>query len=358
MKRIWVLLGVLLTILFCFGMVLYVRSNWTIKSSQKWITGLITKTTLTTEPAQWLDRLFQQEVSLTLSEELVPRPSRFLYLMQTESCLPSQLHSIEAIGNASSCQCDVLVLSFKQVCTDTPLTHVEYLFNSSSTSWGMGRNVLFEVAKRRNEQYLYYIFMDDDIVLETKTKKNPWRIFEEFLKRIEPAIGAVDIGDHLWLRRAYKGRENKGCSLKEPSDYLPVPRFDAAFNAFHYQAVDYILPYSCRFDVTSWWFAALYVNIKCEVIFAGQSVLHTELGAINPQHLPYPRKMADSSEWTAIVDEVVADLPEKYQNARLLSDWRRDGYKHEHISSTLCLPPLPPQTPIKPFAYLEAAKER
>ena len=149
------------------------------------------------------------------------RPSRFLYLLQTESCLPDHLDSVETIGYASPCQCDVLVLSFKQICSVTPSPHIEYIFNSSTT-WTTGRNLLFEVARRRGEKYLYYIFMDDDIVLRFKTKhsfwnflrfttkqnnRNPWREFEKFLKRIEPAVGAVDIYKNEFIQIAYRARK-------------------------------------------------------------------------------------------------------------------------------------------------------
>ena len=202
----------------------------------------------------------KHEHDLELQAE-VPRPSRFLYLVQTESCLPDHLDSGKAIGYASACQCDVLVLSYKQVCSVTPSPHVEYIFNSSTT-WTTGRNLLFEVARRRGEKYLYYIFMDDDIVLRFKTepnKRNPWREFENSLKRIEPAVGAADIYTKERLRFVYNARKNQACSVKEETDYLPTVRFDAAFNAFHYQAIGYILPYSCKSDATSWWFAQLYI---------------------------------------------------------------------------------------------------
>ena len=69
------------------------------------------------------------------------------------------------MGNTSTCMCDVLVLSCKKTCNDTlSLPHVEYIFNSSTT-WTTGRNLLLEVAMLRRETYLYYIFLDDDIVL-------------------------------------------------------------------------------------------------------------------------------------------------------------------------------------------------
>ena len=309
------------------------------------------------------------------SRELVSKPSRLLYLVQTESCLPSNLRSVEAIGNANTCQCDVLVLSYKQMCSDTPPAHVEYIFNSS-TSWGMGRNLLFEVAKRRGEKYLYYIFMDDDVVLETKslwewfidflkrtvgvTINNPWRVFEDFLKRIEPAVGAVDVNSNPHLKDVYAAREQQGCILKEPSDYLPAAQFDPAFNAFHYQAVEHLLPYPCKFDSISWYYTELVVEVKREVMFAGQSVLHTQLIAKNPQHRNYGkfrRILPPASHWDMIVNEAKVGLPEKYQKANLLLEWKRDGLEHGKKSSAICLPPPPSQVPIKPFAYLDAKGE-
>ena len=137
--------------------------------------------------------------------------------------------------------------------------------------------------------------MDDDIVLKKRTKKNPWREFEDFLKRIEPAVAAVDADSHPCLPDVYTARKNQGCVLKEPAEYLPAVRFDAAFNGFHYQAVEYILPYSGRFDATTWWYNQLYVAVKCEIIFRGQAVLHNTLHAINPFHRPYPRKITFAS---------------------------------------------------------------
>ena len=281
------------------------------------------------------------------------RPSRFLYLLQTESCLPDHLNSVETIGYASPCQCDVLVLSFKQICSVTPSPHIEYIFNSSTT-WTTGRNLLFKVARRRGEKYLYYIFMDDDIVLRFKTEPNnhnPWREFENFLKRIEPAVGAVDIYKNEFLRFCNKGREKRGCSVKEKTDYLPTVRFDAAYNAFHYQAVEYVLPYSFSYDATSWWLSQLYNEIKCEIVFRGHTVLHTELRAVNPTHRSYPRRKHDDSDVFAILNEIEAELPEEYRNSSLLSEWKKDGLNHGSISSTCCLPPPPPHMPIKPYTH-------
>ena len=118
------------------------------------------------------------------SEEL---PTRFLYLLETESCLPNHLNTAEAIGKDTTCQCDVLTLSFRNVCKVSGSPHIF----KPGTTWAAGRNLLYKIAKRRSEKYLYYIFLDDDILLKVKLPRpneNPWRLFENFLNRIQPAV--------------------------------------------------------------------------------------------------------------------------------------------------------------------------
>ncbi len=89
-------------------------------------------------------------------------PTRILYLTQTEECLPGHLRS--ALGNSSACQCDVVVLSYKNVCKDSSLPHVRYLFNRSTT-WTTGRNLFTFNIHNTSGGYLYFILMDDDIRL-------------------------------------------------------------------------------------------------------------------------------------------------------------------------------------------------
>lgn len=289
----------------------------------------------------------------TSTGSFIPRPSRFLYLSQTENCLPNKLLSADVIGNTTACQCDVLVLSYKKKCTKNPHKHVKYLFNSD-TSWASGRNFLYEKAKKRGKVYLYYIFMDDDIGLHTKTRNsNPWREFEDFLKQVEPAVAAIDTNTNGMLQHVLNGRKQKQCTLTGDYSYIATARFDPAMNAYHYEATDYILPYTTRYDKTSWWYPDLYFEIKCELMFAGQIVIHIRVTGTNPKHRPYPRGNPSSSKWSTMVDQVAAELPEQYRNASLLSEWKRDGLDHRRKSSTLCLSPPPPHMPIRPFAYLD-----
>lgn len=239
----------------------------------------------------------EQQQPLSLEKESptggsTGRPSRFLYLTQTESCLPNRLLTGHVIGNETACRCDVLVLSYKTTCKENPHKHIEYLFNSS-TSWGSGRNLLYEKAKKRGKVYLYYIFLDDDIGLSTSTPNtNPWREFEDFLEQIEPSIAAVDTDTNAMLQHILHGRQRKGCTLNQTASnygYIPTPRFDPAMNAYHYEAVGYVLPYATTYDKKSWAYADLYFEIKCELTFAGQVVLTTHVTAKNSKHRPYPR---------------------------------------------------------------------
>ena len=278
--------------------------------------------------------------------------TKLLYLVQTDSCLPDHLLSVKTIGNAESCHCDVLVLSFKQECSKNPLEHVDYIFNSSATSWNRGRNLLFEETRKRGK-YLYYIFIDDDIGLIIKQKNvNPWRVFETFLEQIEPAIGIVEM-ETLHLPLVYNGRIEQNCTLDEIPDYLPIVHFDSAFNAFHYKAVDSILPYPTKFDNISWWFSGWYAAVKSEVVFAGQTLVHTKVFADNFNHRPYPRKHPSRKDWIAIMKEIEISLPEKYRNLSLFLEWKK-GHEREQTSPTLCLLPPPPHMPIKPFGYLQS----
>lgn len=158
------------------------------------------------------------------------------------------------------------------------------------------------------------------------------------------------------LQHVLYGRKQKGCTLNRTASkygYVPTSRFDPAMNAYHYEAAGYVLPYTTIYDNKSWWFSDLYFEIKCELTFAGQIVLPMHVTAKNPKHRPYPRGNPSSKEWVTMVNQVAAELPERYRNSNLLSEWKRDGIDHRRKSSTLCLPPPPPHSPVRPFAYLD-----
>ena len=266
---------------------------------------------------------------------------RILYLLQTEECLPSHLESV--LGNSSACQCDVVVLSYKRICNDASLSNVRYLFNQSTT-WTTGRNLLFYTnIYHRSDSYLYYILMDDDIQLgwtrNVSRIKDPWRSFEEFLLRVQPAVAALPLSSNA-------ERGPKKCHGKE---YTPTVWFDSAFNAFHFKAVEHILPYLDRFDNLSWYYSQLYNIVWCEIVFTGQVVMHRELIAFNKKHRSYRRgKTGGLDAFLPTILKVLRErIPGNCRNSSLIWEWERGKSVYGKMrSSTYCLPPPLPNQPV------------
>ena len=300
-----------------------------------------------------VEAVFEIKTQFYDHKTLPGKHSRFLVMVQTESCLTKHLKSEEAFGNTTFCQCDVLVLAFKTVCNEASPAHVKYVFKPDIT-WNEGRNVLLEVGRSRSEKYLYYIFIDDDIELTTVLSINPWRTFLDFLIDIEPAVGVIDFPENV-LRGLY-ARARLGCGINiNSTDYINAPNFDSAFNAFHYQAIDYILPYPTEFDKISWWYSGFHSKIRSDIMFPGQTLVHTKINIINPQHRPYPRRMPeDDHNWNIIIREIEAPLPEKYRKSDLLKVWKRIGWINEDYSASNCFPLPTPHMPIRPFSYLKS----
>ena len=278
----------------------------------------------------------------------------FLYLVQTEECLPTQLR--EALGNSSACQCDVAVLSYRTICNDTSLAHVSYLFNSSTT-WTTGRNVLFYMyIHGKSERYLYYVMMDDDIFLkwgkqwENQLKSdNPWRTFEDFLKRTQLAVVALETFEKN-LKRMVKIHERKHCPISP--EYNPVVLYDPAVNAFHYQAVEYMLPYWSGLDNMSWFYSQLHQMVLSEIVFPGQVVVHRYLLASNSKHRPYPRGKNGNAVLPMVIRNIRERVPRECQGSCnvTLQLWEtQTAYLRLRNSSTYCLPPPAPNQTILPF---------
>ncbi len=282
-------------------------------------------------------------------------PTRILYLTQTEECLPDHLKS--ALGNCSACRCDVVVLSYKKACNDKSLPHVEYLFNKSTT-WTTGRNLLFHSKIHdRSEGYLYFIMMDDDIHLHwAKTAKgrntNPWRSFEEFIMRVQPPVAALDLREQYMTSKLEHRRLNN-CSTE--LEYIPTVGYDAAFNAFHYKAIEHLLPYWDRMESFSIFSSQVYNIVWSEIVFRGQVVLRTDLVALNPLHRKYPRNFDLSKDLPPILRSITQRVPANCQNAPVLQEWRTKGITHGwSTSATYCLPPPQPNQTIVPLRTLFA----
>ncbi|KAL5484055.1 hypothetical protein EMCRGX_G020491 [Ephydatia muelleri] len=274
-----------------------------------------------------------------------------LYLVQTEKCLPPYLLSNDVLGNGSL-GFEVVVLSYKKACDNATQHHIQY-FLQPSTTWSTGRNFLLETALTKNKPYLYYIFMDDDIVLIDLKQMNPWRKFEAFLRSVEPAIAAIDLTQDNYLQMIRNVHRDRQCSREE--DYVTCVWFDAIFNAFHYNAVHHVLPYDPTFDNQTWWASQMAVIARSEVLCRGQVVLHTEIVGLNKDHRPYPRRFDFSQQ---MFESWLSGFAEKHVPPNCLQcanvygqQWRTMGVNHGWSSSTLCLPPPPPHDIIEPGRY-------
>ena len=81
-------------------------------------------------------------------------PKVLIYLTQTEQCLPSNLAFSSEIGDPETCNCDVIVLSYRIKCQVQKSPYITYLFYPD-TGWGTGRNVLYFAAITRSPKYHY-----------------------------------------------------------------------------------------------------------------------------------------------------------------------------------------------------------
>ena len=280
---------------------------------------------------------------------------RFLYLLQTEKCIPSNLRTNEALGNGNL-DFDVLVLSFKHPCDDHALSHVQYIFGASTT-WTTGRNLLFETAMKWNTTYLYYIFMDDDVMLEDSEDRtvSPWRKFEAFLLSVEPAIAATDLQSQDLLGRLRRTHKAKGCARREDAAYIGTLWYDAIFNAFHAKAVKHLLPYISTFDQQTWWASQMGLIVRSEVLFRGQIAFLTKIHPRSGQSRPYPRDLNFTPDmYRQFTSGLDAHLGPKCRTTcaqAMIDQWIAYGSNHGWDSVTLCLPPPPAHDPVEPCRY-------
>jgi len=238
----------------------------------------------------------------------------FIYLTETEQCLPHRnLASSSQIGDPETCNCDVIVLSFRAKCQENNHSHISYLFDPN-TLFASGRNVLFFAALDRRPGYHYYIFINDDTILKyneftpaNMTKMSPFRAVEEWLLDYEPALGVLDYKVHHGASILINKRRDL-CGINESSLVLPTVFFDAIFNAFHHKAVEHVLPYPTQYERGCIFASNRDTMIAVEVKFGGQALLFSPVTAANPKHRKYDRS---SKNMTAISREFIARIKQE-----------------------------------------------
>lgn len=277
---------------------------------------------------------------------------KFAYLVQTESCLNDYLLSSEVLGDATTCRCDVLVLSFKNRCEHTSLPHVHYMFDPSTT-WSTGRNLLYRTIVSQASSYIYYTFLDDDVILRfgdrSDVTANPWREYENSLLDAEPLVAASWHMTENIFHRYYWGF----CDYPNTTQFLPHVWFDALFNSFHRTVICHLLPYYTALDHVSWWFSQVHLIIKTDLMFPGQALLHLNVFADNPVHRSYPRGLYRKNTIKQFTENLVKQIPPEYQEllTPTLQDWVNTYHSKEYVFPDYCVDlPLSTATVI-PYSY-------
>ena len=350
-KRLQILIGLFLLVVVYF-LFLWQYSDTPVKPTYK-------RNLASPDP-----NLIESQLKSSSPNSKIKKMPEFVYLVQTDNCLPSKLQHDDFLGNSSSCRCDVLVLSFKEECKENHLMHVQYFF-STNTSWTEGRNFLYQRIKTRKHQYLYYIFMDDDIELSLHQNYTPafmksmapLRTFEKYLVHHEPAVGVANYQGHDKAEDVFQKSKDlcKNWSNRTSMPtYLTTVFFDPCFNAFHRDAIDHIFPYPTEYDKTSWWHSGRHVPAAVEIIFRGHSVMFTPVVINNPVHRPYPRGDDDLRKiWSSVVTWLRKGVPREFQNETWIQNFVDDPADFLAKTPAMCLE-LPSHYPIKPYSHFQS----
>ncbi|XP_078380720.1 uncharacterized protein LOC144663582 [Oculina patagonica] len=282
----------------------------------------------------------------------------FIYLTETEQCLPPNLADSSQIGDPENCNCDVIVLSFRAKCTEDKQSHVSYLFDPN-TYFASGRNVLYFAAMERRPGYHYYIFINDDTVLKynrftpiAMKKLSPFRAVEKWLLDYEPAVGVLNYVPHDGAGIVLQRRRDL-CGIKDNSLVLPTVFFDAIFNAFHHKAVQHILPYQTQYEPEYMFSSNRHTTIVVEVKFGGQALLFAPVTAGNPLHREYnriPRNMLEISR--EFIESIKQQAPSKLRNNALFDQLHKSPKDFLTMESRSFCANVTRHQPIIPYRHL------
>lgn len=305
------------------------------------------------------------QASVTQLLEIPPQRNEdfvkpFIYLTQAVQCISPLKASAKQIGDPKSCNCDVIVLSYRKQCGEKNKTsvHITYLFNRSTT-WASGRNVLYNAAMKRKPGYHYYIFVDGDTDFkfnkyapQEMEKLTPLRAFEEWLLDYEPALGVTDYR-RLSAEGAFKRRQNL-CGIHDNTTLtLPIVSFDGCLNAYHYKAITHILPYPSLDRRKSWYIPNKHIMSAVELKFRGQAMMFVPLTIINLGHGPYPRKESNiSGYWREFIDKIKDTAPLVYRDRPMWKQFWEKLNMYQTRAQTHCLN-ITQHLPIIPYAHFD-----
>uniref|UniRef100_A0A7S3DA60 Uncharacterized protein n=1 Tax=Palpitomonas bilix TaxID=652834 RepID=A0A7S3DA60_9EUKA len=225
------------------------------------------------------ETLFGSLPLASLDEEVSsPAQKKFIYLIQAKT-----FFLYDGLEGPES---DYLVLTWGE---PPPEGEKHGIYFPKSTL-NEGRNELLrkamEQSGRGSEGYLYYIMMDDDLIIEESLlarqdlpasaslfKGNPFRTFEAWLMKWRPAMGVVRYHFHHFVAET---ESNVGFN------------FDECVRAFHRDAVFPLLPYAEGQDFANWHYSGVMDTQTSHVLFGPYKMQCNLVQARNPFHGGYP----------------------------------------------------------------------
>ena len=214
----------------------------------------------------------------------------FVYLIQSESDMP--------YPDLPDDLNDIILLTWKK-----PSDRNNAIFYPQST-WNEGRNRLLKEAFSRKAEYLYYIFLDGDCLVKEDAELaralnvplcgNPFRTFEKYLLEWEPAVG---YSRYSWQYEEPGSEVNLGYN------------FDALFNAFHREAISFLLPYYTGFDCESWLYSQHILNHLAALLYNSHRIQFNVITTRNANRKSYARR---KKYWTLpttfLMNAITSDL--------------------------------------------------
>lgn len=173
---------------------------------------------------------------------------------------------------------------------DTPVNHTECQENDSlcstffvpGTTWTEGQNLLARYVyceeKRRKNEFLYWVFSDDDSIVYCSYSSDPTECWAKFFGFIEDQTSTVNAPVIALPRTALK-----------PSVYYMADTYDAMVNVYSRKYVPYLLPYASHAANQSWWQSQAIHFIVMQTCFPLSAIVPGDFHVFNPFHREYAR---------------------------------------------------------------------
>ena len=189
---------------------------------------------------------------------------KFIYLVQGSQA------NVVKFAHLQSESSDLITLTYDQDINESEVTWLRNIFFPKST-FAEGRNRQLEVAIGSPTDYLYYIFLDDDVSF----KKGTYEDFENLLLEHEPAVG-VPLCDIV---------KNFDQYIQALKIQHPIV-MDQLVQAYHRRVITekIALPFVTDFDNLSWWYSCEINNFLILQYYRGYVMQFNTIEVNNDNH--------------------------------------------------------------------------